>query len=369
MAIVPRKTKSGLSRYQVKVKDQRGSWMPTKTFARRIDAERHERVLLNDQDSGVLSMNLKAGATLFQDYVEIWKSKCRLDIHEGWKSSQDQMAKDYLLPILGARRVNGISSIDVGDVLARMQKMGRSAQTMLHVYQLMRKMMEDAVKEFRMISCSPVLKKYRPKVTITERRYLNPGQSRQLLAISRDQFAGPAIWLGLLAGLRSSEIQSLTWDAVDFHGNRIIIRSAYKRKIKKIEDFPKQGDWGEAPMCPDLAAFLKTLNRRSEFVACGKNGGMLEQKVFHETLLRLCKTNGLPIISPHELRHSCTGIWMEGGATALDLQKLLNHKDPITTSRYIHGLGDRLKEISSRVTVSVVKPKPKLHVVNSRARA
>ena len=61
---------------------------------------------------------------------------------------------------------------------------------------------------------------------------------------------------------------------------------------------------GEAPMCPDLSAFLKTLDRRSEFVARGKNGGMWKQKVFHETLLRLCKTNGLPIISPHELRHS-----------------------------------------------------------------
>jgi integrase len=321
MAIVPRKTKSGLSRYQVKVRDQHGSWMPTKTFTRRIDAERHERVLLNEQDSGVLSMNLKAGATLFQDYLETWKSKCRLDIHEGWKLSQDQMAKDYLLPILGERRMDSITSIDIGDVLARMQKMGRSAQTMLHVYQIVRKMMEDAVTDFRMISCSPVLKKYRPKVTITERRYLNPGQSRQLLAVSRDHFAGPAIWLGLLAGLRSSEIQSLTWDAVDFYGGRIIIKSAYKRRIKKIENFPKQGDWGEAPMCPDLAKFLNTLDRQSEFVACGKKGGMLEQKIFHITLQRICKSIGLPIISPHELRHSCTGIWMEGGATALDLRR------------------------------------------------
>ena len=368
MAIVPRKAKTGSLRYQVKVKDQYGRWMPCKTFLRKVDAERHERLLMSQTDSGVLAMNLKAGSVLFNDFVETWKDKCRLDIHPGWKLTQDQMLRDYVSPILGSKRVACITAIDISDVLSAMQDKGRANQTMLHVYQLLRKIMEDAVTQFRMIGVNPVLKRYRPKVSLKERPFLNPNESRRLLKHSEAHFLGPAIWLGILAGLRSSEIQALNWQAVDLGSQRIVIKSAYKRKIKRIEDYPKQKHWGDAPISPDLLSLLKGLERRSEFVACGKNGGMLEQKVFHRTLRQLCEECGITIISPHGLRHSTSGIWMEGGANATDIQRLLNQRNPETTSRYIHGISDRLKDISSKVSVNlqpVSRQQPKLQLVKT----
>jgi site-specific recombinase XerD len=54
-------------------------------------------------------------------------------------------------------------------------------------------------------------------------------------------------------------------------------------------------------------------------------------------------------VTPHELRHSCTELYVQAGASAEDLRRLLNHKSLAATIRYMHRTDERLQRIASQV--------------------
>jgi integrase len=218
-------------------------------------------------------------------------------------------------------------------------------------------MLEDAVNEYEYLTANPVSKRYRPRVPRKEREFLRPEESRRLLAESRSDFIGPAIWIGILAGLRPSEIQALRFRNIDFDRKVILIRESFKRKVKRIESFPKQKDWGSAPMTDDLATYLaERKGSPDDFVASGKFGGMLKYEILLSGLKRLCQKAGVRKISPHELRHSCTELYVEAGASAEDLRRLLNQSSLQATQRYIHRTDERLRSIAGQVRIGGAEP-------------
>lgn len=58
---------------------------------------------------------------------------------------------------------------------------------------------------------------------------------------------------------------------------------------------------------------------------------------------KFVERNGLPIVSPHDLRHSAASLALEAGANLKDVQELLGHQDPETTSRFYAGLTEEAK--------------------------
>jgi integrase len=64
---------------------------------------------------------------------------------------------------------------------------------------------------------------------------------------------------------------------------------------------------------------------------------------------RLCKGAGVKVISPHEMRHSTSELWVDMGATEADIMKLLCQKDSRTTRRYMHRTDRRLAELAKNV--------------------
>jgi integrase len=106
-------------------------------------------------------------------------------------------------------------------------------------------------------------------------------------------------------------------------------------------------------MIPVLKDYLwekwKRANDPEQFVVQARRGGMLSYNTYLHLLERLCDEAEVPRITPHELRHSATEIWIEAGASEEDLRRLLNHKSGATTQRYIHRSGTRLSDIGNLV--------------------
>ena len=71
----------------------------------------------------------------------------------------------------------------------------------------------------------------KPKIRQIERVSLTPAQAKTLLHIARNDVIGPAVGLAGLAGLRTSEIQGLTWKAIDFEKGLIHVRQAYSERL------------------------------------------------------------------------------------------------------------------------------------------
>src|SRR5262249_28648254 len=123
------------------------------------------------------------------------------------------------------------------------------------------------------------------------------------------------------------------------------------------QPYTKQKDWGFFPMPELLKEYLQQFRQDEGFVCPGSRGGMLSYTTFYEGLERLCMDAGLPVITPHELRHTATEMYVENGASETDVQRLLNHKNSSTTKRYMHRTDERLMRISTRVgkpTLSVI---------------
>lgn len=360
MAINKRKSSDGKTRYQVRVKDPRGRWYRAETFERLIDAEKHERELMNlrDQGQGAATSDereekVKRENITFAEYWSYWSTNGR-KCHDSWKMTQDQIYRDYLSPCLAERRLVDIRPQDIGKVLMRATQVGRAPQTVRHIYNLLHKIMNDAVEYYELLERNPVLRRDKPEVIETERDFLTPLETQKLREASKNHFLGPAIWLGTLCGLRPSEIQALTWSAVDLETRQLIIRAAYKRKVRRTEPFPKGKRWARVPIPPVLLEYLWDLKQsqgESEYVAPGLRGGMLKYEILLAGLRRLCKDAGVKPVSPHELRHSCSEEWVQAGASREDIARVLNHSSPRITERYMHRTDERLSAISEKVGV------------------
>jgi integrase len=353
MAIIQRKTDENEIRYLVRVRDPFGRWYPSATFERRVDAERFERELLNRKDSGSLARASVIRQMTFAEYWAQWSEECRTQVSAGWKSCQDRLMRKHLLPILGRMKLLEVRSQEIGRLMGILEKQGMSPQSRLHAYNVLHKMFGDAVEFYEFLELNPIKKRFRPKIRREEREFLTPAESWRLLEVSRQHPCGAAVWISLLAGLRPGEVQALRWSAIDFDRSQILIRATFNKKLRVIQDYPKQGDWGRAPIPKALYEFLKerSIGKTSEdFVAENWLGGMLCYESFAiKVLPALCRQAGVKRITPHELRHSCTELYVEAGASAEDIRRLLNHKSLTATLRYIHRTDERLMGVASRV--------------------
>ncbi len=129
-------------------------------------------------------------------------------------------------------------------------------------------------------------------------------QIRAELSVFRKQEAFKVLVLGLCAGLRRGEIDSLLWSQVDFTANCVWIETTDVHELKADST-------GKVPLDPVIMDLLKTWksNTKDEFVirGCAPRAGT--EKVHyranraHEELIRWLKSRGLTSRMPlHALR-------------------------------------------------------------------
>ena len=353
MAIVVRRKKDGGASYQVKVKDRAGAWFPTSTFESQEDAMAEQLRLMKLKRKGAQAISNDARTVTLREYWEVWSVENRQDVSAGWRLSQDQMWRAYIDPALGDSKMIDIGKPQIGRVLNAMRDLGRSPQTIQHVYNLLHRMFGDAVGYYEMLAVSPVHPDHhRPRVPKKKRNFLAPVDAWKLLEHSRKTVYGPAVWLQILAALRPSEVQALRWRSVHFKSGQILICAAFNRKVGQLQDYPKQEDWDYSPMAPRLAEYLRPrAGATDDFVVPGPRGGMLVYATYNKALKRLCREAGVMEMEPHELRHTSTEIWANAGASTEDIRRLLNHKSLTSTKGYIHRTDDRLNQLGRSIEV------------------
>ena len=368
MAVNRNRNPTGTYSYVVRVRDRNRKWFPSKSFARKVDAESYERSLLCQRDGGSPAVPTSMRSLVIRDYIAYWASEYRSGVSDGWKMSQDQLLRDHILPFIGNMKMSEVQAPDIGKVLRRMEMKGIGAQQRRHVYNLLSQIFDRAAEYDQIISVNPVSKRDRPDVMPVERTSLKPEQARQLLQAAKGDPISPAVWIAVLAGLRTSEVQGLTWGAVDFDSNLIHINQAFKRKTGVMEPYPKQKKRCSSPMMPALKEYLLPLStgkRDVELVVSRPGNVVMANSALTDGLKRLCRRAGLPIITPHELRHSCTELWLENGATEEDIIRLLNHSGASSVRRYIHKTPDRLLKIGQTICIEPMqkKARPNFQVI------
>lgn len=317
---------------------------PNKTYDTHEEAEKALLELQLRELNGDMTIE-KEKKWSFNRLLDRWREKRNLSVSEGWIGSQEQMLRDYIVPFLNNRKLEDIKASDIDEILMNAQKLGRSYQTLLHIYNVLNSVFNFAFETLELIPRSPVKKTLKPKKPLghdaeKKENYLEYEDVLKLVNYINGKSYEMAILLGLYLGLRAGEIVALEWSDIDFQNERVSVTKSYDRKMGRINNHTKTKTDLKLPIPPELMLKLRQQykTRESEFVATSRRKkGHLSYDGFFKAIKRYCRELGVREISPHGLRHSCTGLYLRHKASTEDIKHLLNHRNIKTTLGYIHN--------------------------------
>jgi integrase len=160
------------------------------------------------------------------------------------------------------------------------------------------------------------------------RRYVTLAEMPLLAAaIDEDpnEFAGHALWLLLLTGVRRSEILAAKWSDVDWDNGTLYIGET------------KNGEPVLTPLSRAAISRLKMIPKSADnpYIICGDISG--EPLAYLDAMWRrIRKRTGLHDLRIHDLRRT-VGSWLVRDGASLHLVgAVLNHKDQKTTAGYAY---------------------------------
>jgi integrase len=136
-----------------------------------------------------------------------------------------------------------------------------------------------------------------------------------------------------LTGCRRDVIRKLRWSDVDLPARRIILRDAKGTKLARsglsVEtvSLPSLAVAALTQVVPDKAA-------SEDLVFCPRRGRVI---AINRDWTRVRDSAGLsPDLVLLSLRHSLGTAGIIGGMSTLDVSKMLRHRNPSVTARYVH---------------------------------
>lgn len=235
-----------------------------------------------------------------------------------------------------------------------------SPSTVQHHYKTLRTIMEYA-RRMKYISadpCQDLAKSETPKKPKKHVDYLSTDDAMRFLAALE---AEPLYWRTLMTvliklGLRRGEAVGLQWQDIDFDKQIITVQ----RNVTIDRDAPekyhigatKTGEIRPLAATASLLALLRQHKAEQEahFGAVLPNAFVFYRDTDPYTPIypteptrwqrRFVNRNGLPNVSPHDLRHTAATLWLEGGATLKDVQTMLGHADASTTMDFYVGVNE-----------------------------
>lgn len=247
-----------------------------------------------------------------------------------------------------------------------MRRNGYASGTARRIYAVLGSALNQAVK-WQLLAASPMAGVDAPKAQgdTTSRGALTLEQTRQLFGAAKAWRGGrlhPVLVLAVSTGVRQGEIVGLLWEDFDPDRATLTVRRTLHRKKGGWSYGPtKSGKVRTLEIDNRLVALLRDHRRRQleERVAAPAwtetghifttpEGRPIHRAVLYQSFKRLCRREGLPDITFHELRHTCATILAERGAHPNTVQAILGHAEVgVTLRTYTHAWLGQTREAAS----------------------
>lgn len=260
--------------------------------------------------------------------------------HFTYKSNIDK----YLVPYFGKAHIADIQQIDIQKYFntVRSEAGEPLAKSTLDKHKLILKSMFDAAIDNDLCYKNPVKNiKFQHVSDKEEKKVWTKEQAEKAEEYSRKVYRLDVV-LYLNTGLRRSELLGLKWTDIDFDENTLHVqRAVVQTKGKIVIDNPKSATSDRiVPFSKSFGAYLKKFQNDNEYVL--GNGGVMSPgtyaKHFCIFMKKLSAETGVPILTPHELRHTYGTLKREEGVDIYTIQKVMGHADiSITADIYVHN--------------------------------
>ncbi|WP_426138639.1 tyrosine-type recombinase/integrase [Psychrobacter sp. TWR1-1-1] len=269
----------------------------------------------------------------FRQFSEIWYEEKKIEWRPSYRQKIKIILDKYLLPEFGGKAVHAIKKPDLLTFRSSLAKVryGKDGQSSLSVARinqimiLLRMILEEASDrhEFEMpYKNIKNLKQARPDV--------NPFTLSEVWLILKHVRADykPYYTIRFFTGMRTSEIDGLKWDCVNFDRREISIRGALVNgEMGPTKTLGSQRDIAMSQLVYD--ALLEQKERtfgKSEFVFCNSQGNPMEyrnvnRRVWKPTLALL----GLKHRRAYQTRHTAATLWLAAGENPEWIARQMGH--------------------------------------------
>ena len=342
-------------REQTDLKDNQANRRRLQALAKRIDAEivlgtfDYSKTFPNSKRANKLASVLtsssvpaaagseggmekpKADVPTFKEFAKDWF----LEQEVGWKRSYRTKLRDiyerYLQPAFGNQVVSDIQKSDILQFRAQLAKVPHgkekalSASRINQIMNLHKQILDEAADRF---DFNTPFRRIKP---------LNVGRTNvdplsleevQTFLDTLDPAWRPYFIVRFFSGMRTSEVDGLKWQYVDFERREILVREA--RVHGETETTKTDGSVRDIQMSGVVYdALLEQKERtgdRSEYVFCTRHGYPLiyrnvNNRIWYPTLNKA----GLKRRNPYQTRHTAATLWLAAGESPEWIARQMGH--------------------------------------------
>jgi integrase len=340
MASVEKRVRNGRTRWYARFRTPDGT-QQTKTFARKIDADRFLIDVESSKQRGAFVDARRASLTV-GEWADDWLA-AQADLAPTTRNRYAGILSKHVRPRWGRVRLADVTHAEVQRWLTRLDLAPASVRK---VHRVLSMVLAYAVKDGR-LTINPATGVSLPRVREAEKRFLSHRQVHELADACGDDYRLMVLFLAY-TGLRWGEMAALTVGRVDFLRRRASVAESVT-PVEGVMTFgPTKGhERREVPiprfLIDDLARHVEGKSS-DDLVFAGQRGAVMRSGTFRRgALIEAAKAIGIPGFHPHELRHTAASLAIASGADVKVVQQMLGHKSAtMTLDQYGHLFGDRL---------------------------
>jgi len=287
----------------------------------------------------------------FKEFSAIWLSEKEIE----WRKSNYNTVRDvlniHLMPAFGKKKLSEITKANILNFRSSLAKVtGRSngklsASRINHIMTPLRVIMNEAAERYEFTSPWKNIKALPvPRTSILPFSF--DEVSLFLESVRPDYHC--YFLVRFFTGLRTGEIDGLTWQNVDFESRTIEVRQALV--LNEIVDCKTDGSYRSVLMSAlvynALLEHKKSQEKNHGFVFLTKKGEHLKNKYISRHIwyptLKVC---GLAKRNPYQTRHTAATLWMAAGESPEWIAQQMGHSSTTMLfrvySRYVPNLTRR----------------------------
>ncbi|MCD6250814.1 MAG: site-specific integrase [Psychrobacter sp.] len=285
----------------------------------------------------------------FKQFAELWFSEKEIE----WRATQRRKVREildmYLLPEFNGRPIEGIKKTDVLAFRSSLAKVTRgktnkhlSAARINSIMVPLGMILKEASKRYKFENPYEDIKSLKEPRTSIQPFTLD--EVWKFINWVREDYRNYYL-VRFFTGMRTSEIDGLTWENVDFDRREIVINQALVKG--KVVPPKTQESYRAIQMSPWVYDALKEQHKvtykRSEYVFCSHTAEPLDynnvnKRVWHPTL----KALGLKKRNAYQTRHTAATLWLAAGESPEWIAYQMGHSTTKmlfnTYSRYVPNM-------------------------------
>ncbi|KNE83073.1 MULTISPECIES: tyrosine-type recombinase/integrase [Streptomyces] len=269
----------------------------------------------------------------------------------------------YLVPSLGAKRLESLGVADVRRFLVRLEQQ-TTAATAKESHRVLRTALSAACRE-ELITRNVASLVEPPRAKSRELSPWTLDETLAFLAAARKDPLYVAFVLAIAMGLRRGEIVGLRWTDLDLEKRVLYVRQQTQRRRGVLYDDDPKGRRRRAVPLPAMCVAPLRWHRMRQAAAkhrageCWKDGGYVfatrtgspvEPRNLYRSFTRVAESAGLRVIRLHDARHGCATLLTAAGVAPRVVMEILGHSQiSITMDVYTHVVQDTQREAISHM--------------------